>query len=117
MDIHRLYKLINIWEVALTVTKPEYIKRLWLKPIIYNDIKSCGEGKIWGSLELTVEKKDLKEEFVIFNAYKEYKTVEESEEAQEGMILCLIDYLEVFLSDEKIQSIWEEINDSALDWN
>lgn len=106
-----------MWEVALSLTKPEYIKKLWLKPIIYNDIECYGEGKIWGFLELTLEERDSKEQFIIFDAYKEYKTIEENEEAQKGMILCLIDYLEQFISDEKIQSIWEEINDLALDLN
>lgn len=117
MEIYRLYELVKMWEVALTLTKPNDIQKIRVKPIIDNDIECYGEGKVWGSIELTLEKEGVQKQFSIIDIFKEYKTIEEGEEAEETMVFVLIDYLEQFLDDANIQLIWNQIKELNLNWH
>lgn len=116
MDIYRLYQLIKMWEVALTLTKPRDITKVSLRPVINKKIEYCGEGQIYGTIEFTLERKDTYTKFNIIDIYKEYKDFESCKKNQEEMVLCLIDYLEQFLNNDAMDLVWENVNSIAMDW-
>lgn len=116
MDIYRLYQLVNMWEAAFNLTKPNNIQKVRVKPIIDNDIEGQGEGNVYGAIELYLETKDAYTQFNIIEVCKEYKNPDESKKAQEAMVLCLTDYLEQFLDTDEIELIWSQMGFMELDW-
>lgn len=117
MNIHRLYQLIKMWEVALTLTKPDTIRNIRIEPVINSIVECYGEGKIHGSIVFTLEKEEAHAEDSLVDIYKEYNTIEESKEAQKEMVLCLIDYLEQYLEGDNITLIWNQIDELDLNWH
>ena len=117
MEIYRLYEAIKKWEVAFTLTKPSDIQSVEIKPVI-KDVSECyEEGRVQGSIKFILEREATYATFSILEVYKEYKTVEECSEAQEGMITCLTEYLEEFLEDDFIKLIWKQFGKVDLEWH
>lgn len=117
MEIYRLYELIKKWEEALTTTKPSNVQSIKLNPIIEDEIEYYGEGKIYGTIKLTLERSHTYTQFTIIDIYKEYRTIEEKKESKQGMVLCLIDFLEQFFVPEEMELIWKEVKESDLEWS
>lgn len=117
MEIYRLYELIKRWEEALTAIKPSNVQSIKLNPIIEDEMEYYGEGKIYGTIKLTLERNHTYTQFTIIDIYKEYKTIEEKNESKQGMVLCLIDFLEQFFIPEEMELIWKEVKESDLEWS
>lgn len=116
MDIYRLYQLIRMWEVALTLTKPDDIQSIKVKPVIYHDSDYYGEGTVWGHVAFTLEKEDAYTTDTIIDISEEYTTIEGRKEAERVVVTSLTDYLEQYLKDDHITLIWDQIDELALDW-
>lgn len=116
MELHVLYELIKMWEEKLTLTKPNDIQSINLRPVINEEVIIYGEGKICGSIEFTLERIDAYAVFNIIDIYKDYHSIEESKKREREIALCLIDYLEQFLKEDNITLIWDQIEELDLDW-
>lgn len=113
MDNKRLYELSDLWERELFRTKPNVIERIGLYPMIHND----GEGHINGNIEVSLVTEKAYGSFDLLKVSKEYTDAQSCEEAQEGMTLCLSEYLEEFLCDEEIEQIWQYVNSGNIQWH
>ena len=113
MDNKQLYELSDLWERELFRTKPDCIERIGLYPIVHDD----GEGHINGNIEVSLVTEEAYSSFDLLKVSKEYTDAKSCEEAQEGMTLCLSDYLKRFLCDEKKEQIWQYVSSGNIQWH
>jgi hypothetical protein len=115
MEIYDLYKIIKVWEIALTLTKPKEITRIFVSPIINDDLLSIGEGEMYSYLKICVEAGDKYEDLMIGWHVIPYKGTLERKEAEEKQISYLAGLIEYRMNNNYINNFWKNFPQD-LDW-
>ena len=108
MEIHRLYELVKMWEVALTLTKPKDIKKIKVSPMVGNDIQPMGEGDIYSYIKIYAEREGEYGELILEWDTCHYKDDTERKWAEEEQVFSLMEFIEDRLNSDYINNFWED---------
>lgn len=109
MEICRLYEVVRQFESALTLIKPDKIKKIRVSPIIENDIQSMGEGDIYSYFKIHVETEDKYTEFFMGDDITHYKDAGEKKWIEESQMYLLTEYIEDRMGSDYLNSFWEDL--------
>lgn len=107
MEIYRLYEVVRMWEIALTLTKPEDIIRIRISPMIGDNIQGTGEGDIYGYLKVFVEAEGKYAELIYGYDVTHYSDASEKKWVEEEQVSLLIEFMEDRMNSDYINSFWE----------
>ena len=108
MEIYKLYEVVRIWEIALSLIKPICVTKVTVSPIIEDDILGMGEGKIYSYLKIHVEAEGKYTDLIWGWDTTPYKDREEKKWVVESQIFLLTEYIEDRMDNDYINSFWED---------
>ena len=111
-DVYGIYDTIKMCEVAIFLTKPEVVKKVKLIPYFQDlgyDEDDDTSATLMICIDARIEKEDEYTQLIWTCTSDGYDENRSKEEAEKELVCEMLFILEGTLSDEEIQTFWEDI--------
>jgi hypothetical protein len=118
IDNYGLYDTIKMCEIAIFLTKPDYIKKIKMIPY-YEYIGPNEEFNFYSvllNIDIKLEKEDEYTQFTWTSVSDYYYKEENKEEVEDTLVCELDDVLMWDLENGEIESFWENLPWNKFEW-
>ena len=118
IDNYGLYDTLKLWEVAIFLTKPKYIKKVKMIPY-YEYIEPCEEYNFYTvliSIDVRLEKENECVQFTWISTADGYDIGESKEKTEDTLVYEMNWLLEFGMYNGELESFWEDLPWETLEW-